>query len=42
MTIGFKAGTMRGFQDGLPAIEDKVRELAEIGVDLIGPGGGHP
>lgn len=42
VTIGFKAGTTREFQDGLPAIEDKVRELAEIGVDLIGPGGGPP
>jgi maleate isomerase len=42
LTIGFKAGTTREFQEGLPAIEDSVRELAEIGVDLIGPGGGPP
>ena len=32
VTIGFKAGTAREFEDGLPAIEAKVRELADIGV----------
>jgi hypothetical protein len=37
-----QAGTTREFEDGLPAIEAKVRELADIGVDLIGPGGGPP
>jgi maleate isomerase len=42
VTIGFKAGTAREFADGLPAIEAKVCELADIGVDLIGPGGGPP
>jgi maleate isomerase len=42
VTIGFKKGTTDEFVDGVTAIESKVAELAEIGVDLIGPGGGPP
>jgi maleate isomerase len=42
VTIGFKKGTAEEFVDGATAIEQRVEELAEIGVDLIGPGGGPP
>ena len=42
MTIGFKEGSTEEFRSGLQAIEEKVQELARIGVDLIGPGGGPP
>lgn len=42
VTIGFKTGTPGEFVDGVTAIEQKVAELAEIEVDLIGPGGGPP
>lgn len=42
VTVGFTKGSTSEFRDALGAIEDKVRELAEIGVDMIAPGGGPP
>jgi maleate isomerase len=40
--VGFQQGDRKDFLSGLPAIEEKVRELAEIGVDLINPQGAPP
>jgi maleate cis-trans isomerase len=40
--VGFRQGDRKEFLSGLPAIEEKVRELAEIGVDLINPQGAPP
>jgi maleate isomerase len=42
VTVGFTEGSKKEFRDSLNLIEDKVRELAEIGVDLIAPGGAPP
>lgn len=42
VTVGFKQGTADEFKAKLAAIDEKVDELAEIGVDLIGPGGAPP
>lgn len=42
VTIGFNEGTESEFLDGESAIEAKVAQLAELKVDLIGPGGGPP
>jgi maleate isomerase len=40
--VGFRQGTTDEFRGALGVIEDKVRELAEIGVDLIHPEGAPP
>ena len=40
--LGFREGTTQEFRGALEAIEGKVRELAEIGVDLIHPEGAPP
>lgn len=42
VTVGFNKGTQKEFEDKLAGIEARIAELAEIGVDLIGPGGGPP
>lgn len=42
VTVGFKKGTTQEFKDALTTIEDKVRELSALGVDLVGPGGAPP
>jgi maleate isomerase len=42
LTVGFTKGSEGEFRDALTLIEDRVRELAEIGVDLIAPGGAPP
>lgn len=42
MTVGIKEGNTREFRDVLDAIEDHVRHLAELGVDLIAPAGAPP
>jgi len=41
-TIGLHQGTIEEFRGALGAIEDKVRELAGMKVDLIHPGGAPP
>lgn len=39
---GIRRGTREEFSDAIQAVEAKVRELAEIGVDLIHPEGAPP
>jgi maleate isomerase len=40
--VGFRHGTREEFGNALDVVESKVRELAEIGVDLIHPEGAPP
>ena len=40
--VGFRRGTRDEFSGAIEAVEAKVRELAEIGVDLIHPEGAPP
>src|SRR5680860_1732714 len=42
MTVGISRGDTQEFRDVLDPIEDRVRQLAEIGVDLIAPAGAPP
>ncbi|WP_395104015.1 hypothetical protein [Actinomadura sp. SCN-SB] len=42
MTVGISEGSVREFHDVLGTIENHVRELAEIGVDLVAPAGAPP
>lgn len=42
VTVGFTEGNQKEFADKVLAIEEKVAELAEVGVDLITPGGAPP
>jgi maleate isomerase len=40
--VGFRQGTREEFGNALDVVESKVRELAQIGVDLIHPEGAPP
>jgi maleate isomerase len=40
--LGIREGTVREFQSVLDAVEGRVKELAELGVDLIHPEGAPP
>lgn len=42
LTVGLKKGNRRDFDEAITAIEEKVAELAAIGVDLIAPAGAPP
>jgi maleate isomerase len=42
LTVGISEGDRKDFDNALSAIDEKVRELAAIGVDLIAPAGAPP
>ena len=42
VTVGLRKGDRKDFDGAITAIEEKVAELAEIGVDLIAPAGAPP
>jgi len=42
VTVGLRKGDRKDFDAAITAIEEKVAELAEIGVDLIAPAGAPP
>src|SRR5688572_13926613 len=42
LTVGISEGDRKEFDEALSAIERKVAEMAEIGVDLIAPAGAPP
>ena len=42
LTVGISEGDRQSFDDALTVIEQRVREMADIGVDLIAPAGAPP
>lgn len=42
LTVGISEGDRKSFDDALTVIEQRVREMADIGVDLIAPAGAPP
>lgn len=42
LTVGLSEGDRKDFDNALGAIEEKVAEMARIGVDLIAPAGAPP